>query len=266
MAAPTLISYTETASWVTSGNPKSIASISWETGDVLVFLGLSETVATDFTWATPTNTGSGLTWAAQQTVTGSNIATAAIYTAVAAASSSGVITQTATGAAPGSLHWGFAVWVYRGSAGVGNSTQQSTATKTVSLTPTGADAAIVWGIADYGAGGALAGTPTSPTIVTRQSFDDGSSYSAGVYDMADQTSAGAVSYGGTGGGSTGPFSIVILEIKTGTSGTSAALTGTAATGARGSVAADLSGFTMSGRTGTSATGTQAPALSVPLVG
>lgn len=205
--APTLISYTETASWVTGSASKSIASISWQIGDVLVAMAGAGWVVLDV----PTNTGSGLAWVSQQSHVASTVCATQLATAVATAASSGVISIATDD--PG-VKFGFGVWVYRGSDGIGNSVEQYTTTKTVNLTPTGANGAIVWGVFDRSGQATHTITPT-PTN-TNELTQDGD-YTIHVADLADQTSAGATAYGVSGGGSTGPYSIVALEIK-GTAG------------------------------------------------
>jgi hypothetical protein len=212
MAAPTRVSYTETTAWTTSGSPKSIASISWSIGDVLIALGGAEGVATE-TVGGISNTGSGLSWgAAQQNHTAASNCAGAIFACVATAASSGVISMTNDN---GISRWGFAVWVYSGSAGVGNSVQQATTTKTVNLTPVGADGAIVWGVFDWSAEAVHTMTPT-PTNVDEATQLAGA-FTIHVGDLADQPSAGAVAYGITGGTSTGPYTIVAIEVRAGTS-------------------------------------------------
>jgi len=204
LAAPTLISYTET-SWTTTGLSKSIASISWQSGDVLVALGGSEGPDT---LGAPTNTGSGLTWTSQKSNVAASTCGTKLATAVASASSSGVISMSSNNS---SDEWGFAVWVWRGSNGVGNSAEQHTSTKTVALTPTGADSGIMWGVFDFAANSTLQTITPTPTN-TRQRVNEGTHYTIYLADITDQVSAGAVSYGISGTGS-GPFSILVMEVK-----------------------------------------------------
>ncbi len=207
MAAPTLISYTEVASWATTGTSKSTASVSWNSGDVITVVAGSEG-GNNGTLGTPTATG--LTFAKNQDITANGGTRCAAFTAtaVAGSNSSGSIQVTNSNSGE---HWGFGVFVHRSSTGAGNSAQQATSTKTKALTPTAADGAIVWGVFDFNADAAGSGTP-SPTN-TRQAAQDAGHYTRLVCDLADQTSSGSVSYGQSGGGTTGPFSIVIQEIK-----------------------------------------------------
>lgn len=193
----------------TAAASKSVAGVSWNSGEVVVVVSFSEGSTT--VPGTPTNTGSGLTWADKQTqLTGSNT-TGRLSTAVASATSSGTVSV----AAVNSQHWGFAVWVWSGSDGIGNSAKLGgtpQATKTVSYTATQTNSGIVWGLADFNADAAFtAGTP-SPTN-TRLNAQDAGRYTAALFDLLNQTSSGAVSYGATGGGTTGPFLIFVMEVK-----------------------------------------------------
>lgn len=205
-AAPTLISYTESASWVTTGASKATASVSWQTNDVIAVLAAAE----GFSDVLTTPTATGLTFTKQQDITNGTNTRCAAFVAAAVAGSTSSSTVTVTNSGGG--FWGFGVWVWRGSAGIGTSSQQATTTKTKAQTNTGANGGMIWGAFDFNADAAFTnGTPT-PTN-TRQNAQSASHYTRGVFDLADQTSAGSVNYGFTGGGTTGPFSIVILEIK-----------------------------------------------------
>lgn len=209
MAAPTLISYTEVAAWNTGGTSKSLASISYQVDDVVIVIAGDEGGGA---LGTPNNL-TGLTFATQKSNNAASTCASLVSAAVATQASSGVLTISNSG----SPFYGFAAWVWRGSAGIGNSVEQHTATKTVSLTPAGgANAAICWAIFDFNVEAAHTITP-SPTN-TRQAVQIASHYTIHVADLADQTSAGAVSYGISGGSSTGPYSIVAIEVMAGAGG------------------------------------------------
>jgi hypothetical protein len=164
--------------------------------------------------AVGTPTAAGLTFSF---VAGNNPGTDAftcasgVWTATAGSNGSGAITVNLVSSSQNS---GFGVWVFRNSQGVGNHAEQHTATKTVSLTPIAADGAIVWGVFDFAATAitGISATPT-PTDERQKVLVGGGAYTIYVEDLTDQTSAGSVSYGITGGSGTGPFSIVSLEIK-----------------------------------------------------
>lgn len=217
MAAPTLISYTET-SWTTqhaANAAVATASVTWQTGDVVVILGGSEGAVTTTAY-TPT-AATGLAWGSvQQYVSGGGSnSDAFVWAAVASSGSSGTITVTASGQGSTSDIWGFAVWVWRGSAGIGNSTKIAGTTAHVNLAlGGGADGAVVWGVFDWSASTVLTleQTPTN----TRQRSADGTAYTYYVADLADQASTSSLPYGLTTN-PTGPVAIVVLEIKAGVS-------------------------------------------------
>lgn len=209
MAAPTRVSYTETAAWNTAGTSKATVAVTWLAGDILTVMALAENSCT---LGTPTATG--LTFAKNKNIANASRVAGFVATAVAGANGSQAVTVTNSS---GVLHWGFGVWVHRNSAGVGNSAVDdgTGSAKTLSLTPTAADSAIIWGVGDFNADAVQSITPT-PTNTDENSLDT-PHYTIYAADIEDQTSAGAVLYGVTGGASTGPFTIVIQEIKAGTS-------------------------------------------------
>jgi hypothetical protein len=199
-----------------TGTSRATASVSWVTGDIIIARMISEGGQSGEAFSLTTATG--LTFVNQVNITAGSPAAhtaLAIDAATAASSSSGVITgHFSTGVS----NWVMWVWVWHGSGGLGNkaSTASPSSTKTVSLTPTAADSAIVWGVGDW-AGGTVtpSATPTSPNETTRQALGAaGANYIAA--EITDQTSAGAVSYGIVTT-TTGPFTIGVLEIK-GTAG------------------------------------------------
>lgn len=205
MAAPTLVSYTETAAWNTAGASKSTASIAWNTGDILVFLGASEG---NDTIGVPTATGLTFTSVILNIV--ANTCGTRLAVATAGGTSSGAVSATWTTGGSAGTHWGFGVWVWRSSVGVGNNIEQHTATKTKALTLTGLNSAVVVGVFDFNADAAGSGTPAVSN--TRQAAQDATHMTRLVFDNIDYSTSGS-SWGQTGGGATGPFSIVGIEIQ-----------------------------------------------------
>lgn len=206
--APTLISYTE-MSYSNAGASLVSASISWQIGDVVVVIVGTEGPGAE----TPAVSAiTGLPWATQQSNSAGSTCITLLSAAVATNTSSSAITCTKTGSTI--THWGFSVWVYRGSDGIGNSVEGHTSAKTISLTPTAADSAIVWAGFDWGANAVTNNniTPT-PTNTNERAQDTGANYTIYVADLTDQTSAGATSYGVSGSGTIGAFSKLVLEIK-----------------------------------------------------
>lgn len=205
MGAPTLVSYTDTG-FTSGGGGKTTSAIARNSGDILVFIGGSE--GADALAAT-NDSVNGITWTTQKSNTTANTCGTLLATAVAGSTVSATI--SGSNGSNSSNHWGFSIWVFRNSLGVGNSAEQHTSTKTVSLTPTAADGAIAYAVFDFNAG-ALGSLTPSPSD-SRQGAVDSGHYTFYVGDITDQSSAGAVSYGVTGTSSTGPFSILALEVK-----------------------------------------------------
>lgn len=202
-AAPTFVSYNDAATgWLIGGTPKVSALVSWNASDWLVVVCWQENNNT--TPCVPT--GTGLTFTARVTSTGTIGQTCYGKTSTANPGSSGSSVISVTGNA--TSHWGFGVYVIRNSTGLGGTAEQHTATKLVARSVTSANSYMIWGTCDFGATAAPTGSP-SPTN-TRQSFDDGTSYSASVFDLDDQSTN--TSYGQSNGTGTGPFSIMVLEL------------------------------------------------------
>jgi hypothetical protein len=203
---PTLVSYTET-SWSTIATSKSTASISWQTGDVIVFIGGIENGSTI---AVPTATG--LTFSSVALNATANTCGTRIATATAASTSSGAVTATTS-----NFTWGFAVWVWRGSDGVGSSGEQHTTTHTKSVVPTDTHSAWMWGAFDFSAAAATNTITPTPTNTDEKAVEGGA-YTAYVADIIDQASGASTAYGISAGGTTGVISLAILEVLGTTSG------------------------------------------------
>lgn len=208
---PTFISYNEnTTGFANTTSPVSTAVISWQTNDVIVVLAGSEGLNSSDLPAVPTATG--LTFSSV-VVTGTpgTFCGARISTATAASNGSSVVTGTDGG---GTSHWGFGVWVIRGSTGVGASVVQTTSGLTKAMISTQANSYIIWGVFDFAAASLQTITPT-PTDTRERAVQSGA-YTYYVADLASQSSTSPINYGISGSGS-GPFSIVGIEVK-GTAG------------------------------------------------
>jgi hypothetical protein len=211
--APTLVSYTETV-WNTGAATKTTASVSWQTGDVIVaILGIE---SNNSVVGAVTATGLSFTQRALSTATAGTICFGAGYTAVAGSTSSATVNFTDSSSV---FHAGLGVWVWRGSDGFDAAAEQHTATKTAPLVHTDTHSAACVGVFDFQPGAVQTITPT-PTN-TRQAFLDGTSYTVYVSDLDDQASSGSVSYGISGGAGTGPFTIIGVGVLGTTSGSSA---------------------------------------------
>lgn len=218
IAPPVLVSYTEVA-WNTTGTSKSTTSISWKAGDIIVVEAGSEGISG--TLGTPT--AAGLTFSKAQDITDNSASQCAAFVASAEAAADGSSAVTVTSSA--SQNYGFGVWVYRGSSGIGASAKSGDGNSDDSiasfLTPTQLHSALAWGVFHWNAGAAGTGVPTPSN--TREAAVENSAYTAHAFDLTDETTGAALEMGKTGGGTTGVFSIVAIEIK----GRSAAITGTA---------------------------------------
>lgn len=232
MAAPTLVAFVQATAAVNTGVAVTTASISWQTGDVVVVFTGCEGGAGGETLNAPTTTGAGLTLAQQQLHNSSGSdASGGCWAAVASSSSSGTFTGTYTHTGGTGRNTLVVVAVFRGSAGIGNSVVTATpsATRTLSLTPTGADSSIAWFVADWAAAATVAFSPTPTSHSAASPGPTAAPYSAQigtaityyVGELDDQVSAGAVSYG-VGGAGTGPFTIIAVEVKASAGGAASA--------------------------------------------
>ena len=200
MIKPNLVVY-ETVDWTTVAASKSTASITWKAGDVIAVLASSEE-NTD-TLSLPTATG--LSFVAQQTIDGIGFRCSSLgATAAAASDGSGVVSMTESAG----VRWGFCLWVFRNSLGVGHSSQEYALSITTSLMATAVDSAIVWGLFDFGAGPTHNLVPTPSN--TRLSTQLAGGYTFMVGDLLDQPLTTAVNYGVDAGSG---FSIIAMEVQ-----------------------------------------------------
>lgn len=204
--APGAPTYTETASWNTTGASKSTpGAVSWNTGDVIVALGLADDSCT-----LAAATATGLTFNLVVRNTTVSTCAASISAVRASASGSQVVSMAnSSGAVP----WGFAVWVIPGATGYNAFKEQHTVTATMPLGVT-PHSSVIWAAADFGAVAAPGAAPT-PTN-TRQNVQFAGLFTIVVADLLDQSTNNA-SYG-FGSAPTGANTIVALEIF-GTPGT-----------------------------------------------
>jgi len=170
---PTLVAYAETT-WNTTG-AKSTPSVTWETGDLVVIVGLVENDT-----AIPLPTATGLTFAAGVPVSQANSCWANTWTATASSGGSSAVSSTGNAG-----HWGIGVWVWRGSDGFGNRGSDTSTAKTVSLVRSLDESAVVEGIADFSAG-AIAGRSWTPTQDNEREAQATSQYTVFVADWLDE--------------------------------------------------------------------------------
>lgn len=222
MAAPTLVSYTSVTSWITTGTPKTISSVAVQAGDRIVILAAVED--NSFTLGTPSDGGVN-TYTSAQNASAASHARAAIWTATAATTTSLNFSETCSS---GSAKWGYAVLIYRSSAGFGNSANTTAGDPTsVAVTTTAANSALACCMADWNA---VDGTSTtylqvnSASPTQRQYQRDAAAYTAYVFTYADAGTAAAKTIGTSAPTGTRPTAVVI-EVKAAAGG--ASVTGTA---------------------------------------
>lgn len=198
---PSLISYTEVAFNVTT-SPRSSAVVSWNAGDFIVVGALSEGAS-----AIGVPTATGLTFGSVVSNTAANTCASRISVATAATSSSSVITATNTLADT----WGFGIWVYRGSDGIGSVGEQHTTTHTKSVVPTDTHSAWVILAGDFSAAAATNNLTPTVTNIDERAIEN-AAYTAYVGDITDQASGASTAYGLNAGGTAGVISLAIIEI------------------------------------------------------
>jgi hypothetical protein len=195
--------------------------VTWQTGDVVILFGGTPGATNGETFGTPSTTGSGISFGAAQQLhnsTGTDCG-GAVWAAVASAGSSGTFSTVATHDT-GSRQKLTAVYIFRGSDGIGLSAIEMSADRLVALTPSGADGSISWMILDWAAAATVAFSPTptshgagapGPTAspASAQVSPDFTYY---VAELDDQTSAASADYG-IGGSGTGPFTMLVIEAK-----------------------------------------------------
>lgn len=200
---PTLISYTEIAYTTATTTSIVSASISWQTGDVIVVEALCESAT-----ALGTPTATGLTFTSQKSNSAASSCASQCATAVAASASSSAVTITRAG----TPHAGAGIWVWRGSDGVGASVEGHTTAKTVSLVLTDTHSAVCWGVGDFNADAITTIAPTPTATNERERSLDTGKYSIYSWDLIDNAGSGATSFGFTGTPTAGPYSQIAVEI------------------------------------------------------
>ncbi len=140
MPKPTFVGEFESSSWQTSTTPKTSASITWLTNDVLVVVGVTGDSASTFN--TPTATG--LTFTLAQSIVVSNRCSTWLWTAVAGAGGTQAVSLS-TASNPNGDVWGMSVIQFRDSDGVGASskTNASSGAPSLAITTTVANSAIL---------------------------------------------------------------------------------------------------------------------------
>lgn len=210
--APTFISETETA-WNSTTSPKTTASISVQTGDVLVAYSVVEDHASQISIA-----GGSLTWTLQQEVNVTNFTRVFVWTTTATSTTSFTVDFTRGASA---RFYGGNVLVWRGSDGVGASNKtNTTGAPSLALTTSFANSAIVTVVGDWDADDGTTRTWRTVNSITPSSgagteptyFRDAAHYT--VY-AAYYTNAGAAGSKtvGISSPSAMTYSIAAVEIR-----------------------------------------------------
>jgi hypothetical protein len=233
MAAPTFNSSVEPATnWASaaSAGTRTTASFSVLAGDVLVCVAASENQT--FTEATPV--GGSLTWSAVKATTTTNASGTGLnsWTATVDVDKSMTVAITCGGTA-GTRFWGFDVYVFRGSAGVGASAVTAqvagTTNATQALTTTQANSAVLIISADWNAVDGTTRTwatvnsitPTAGNGLERSYFRDVAAYAVYTGYWNDVGAIGAKTFGVSA--PTGQRnSIIAIEVKGSAGGAAAA--------------------------------------------
>lgn len=211
---PTLVGTAE-APYGTTGTSKTSGSVSVNQNDVLAVVALASDPVT-FSNIDDTD---GNTWTLQQSINVSQFCSAYVWTATANATDSITVSMDSSSSA---AHWGFTVYVWRGSSGVGNSNKTNVASGAPSLALTTAqdNSAILTGNGDWNAGSGTSRTwrtvnsitPTSGNGLETKYLQDTSFYTVYEAYWNDAGTAGSKTVGLSA--PTGQkYSIVAVEIK-----------------------------------------------------
>lgn len=204
---PTFVSYTATASWVTNTTSTTTASISVQTGDLMV--GYTMTEANTTTTAI-SDSGSG-TWTLAQANSVASNCYDAIWTRPVTATTTYTVTFTRTGSGV----YGGAVIVFRGSGGVGASSKTTnTGAPTLNITTGQAHSAVVVVNGDWNAVDGTSRTwRTNAGTIFEQTYTRNASFYTG-YAAFHSNAASATTYAVGLSAPTGQaYAILALEVK-----------------------------------------------------
>lgn len=190
MAAPTFIQELEpTSNWGSTADAatRTTSSFDVQSGDTLVILGCAALSDKSFAAAGPSATGGSITWTLQEDVgTSGNFCRATAYSGAVGATASGITVSWVNDGGTGTRFWGFTLYHFRGSDGIG-AAESSTAAGTApsrAITTTQADSAVVYLNGDWSAVDGSSRTwrtinsitPTSGNSLERVYFRDSSQY------------------------------------------------------------------------------------------
>lgn len=209
--AATITDYqaTDWATQTAPGTDEVTASITWLAGDYIVVVGGTETSST--TIATPTATG--LTFQLLQSLLTASNCAVYVWVARAASNGSGAITAD-TGGSVNSAK-GISAFVVHDSSGVGAFANiDGTTAKTISLSTTAADSAVICVLCDFNAVNDTTVDPTPATNGTvKLAMNSPGFYSAYVVQWTSQGAVATTSYGITNHTGTVDMSGIVLELR-----------------------------------------------------
>jgi hypothetical protein len=210
VAAPSFIAESETA-WGDSTSPET-AAVTIQASDVMVLFCIVEATAVGIN--APTG-GTSVTWTARGSVTAGSFCRLQTYTAVPAGGQSFSVSMAETSAT--NNWWGYNVFIFRGSDGVGAVPAAATgtgSTPTVNITTTQANSAIVVANGDFSAvDGTTRTARTNAGAFTEQTyFRDSTHYAAYGGFHADAGSVGTYAVGWSAPAAQ-TWSVAAIEVK-----------------------------------------------------
>jgi hypothetical protein len=206
MAAPTLVGTGAGMDYSSNTSPRSTGSVTCQTGDILVAIGINEGGGGS---AMTISSTPSLTWTQQQFYNNSGDCFISVWSAIAGSNAGHTVTFTN----PAGAAFGGEFQAWRGSSGVGNSAKnQASGAPSVNLTCS-ANSAIMIGDGDWAAiAGASTGLTNAGTFTLMDDVVVSGTYGAHLGYHADCGSAGTYAVGFSAqGGQT--YSIVAIEIK-----------------------------------------------------
>lgn len=192
MTAPTLVSYTaSTFSTGAVAAGKSVSGVSVQPGDILVVTPVTEDYSA--VKISDVTSDGGVTWTLWESIAVDGSSVVAIYTATAA--SAGTRTITVSLVDQSGSAWGFGVYVFRGSSGLGSSSSAVDMDAPIlPLTTTGNNSAIVVIVGDWFAEDGSSRT-WLPGTTEKSYFRDSARYTAYAGVVLDSSTAGAKTVG-----------------------------------------------------------------------
>lgn len=203
--APTFVQEAEIA-WTTGASAtRTTGSFTVQSGDVLVLVGVTEDVDSITFGNLPTNTNTAFAWTQRQLfATTGDWTGIGIFTATATAGQSMTVSITATGGSATNGAWGFNVYTFRGSDGIGASSITNAAGgPSLGLTTTTDNAAIIVVSGDWNAADGASRTwrtvnsitPTSGNGMEQTYFRDAAHYTLYSAYYTDAGAAGSKTVG-----------------------------------------------------------------------